>query len=199
MIDVLTSIPYFVPALGAMTAPGTPYDQAQGLVSELALLLIPVCIGIALVREQLFDVDVLIRRTVLYGALSLLLALAYAAVVVGAGATTGAAGGPVPALLGALAVALLLQPIRSLLQHRTQRLLLGMREDRYEALTALGHRFSASVSPDDVPERRRRRHPHRARRALRGGRAAGRGRHSPGRGARRADEPVGVGRHRPPR
>lgn len=152
VVDALTSVPYFVPSLGSFTAPGTPYDRMQGLVSEVALLLIPICIGIALVRERLFDVDVLIRRTVLYGALSLLLAVAYAAVVVGASAATGAAGGLVPGLLGALAVALLLQPIRSLLQHRTQRLLLGMRQEQYEALTALGRRFSASLSPEAVPE-----------------------------------------------
>ena len=59
VIDALSSIPYFVPALGAMTAAGGPYDRMQGVLSELALLLIPVCIGIALVRERRFDVDVL--------------------------------------------------------------------------------------------------------------------------------------------
>jgi hypothetical protein len=49
---------------------------------ELAMLLIPLSIGIAVLRYRLFDVDVLINRTLVYGALTGTLALAYITCVV---------------------------------------------------------------------------------------------------------------------
>jgi hypothetical protein len=71
---VLNVLPYSFPALGLS-------DQFAQLVSSLAILLLPVLIplsiGIALLRYHLWDIDLLINRTLVYGSLTILLALVY--------------------------------------------------------------------------------------------------------------------------
>jgi hypothetical protein len=51
-------------------------------IIQLALLCIPLSIGIAMLRYHLFDIDVLINRTLVYGALTAALALVYASSIV---------------------------------------------------------------------------------------------------------------------
>ena len=43
----------------------------------MSFLLVPLSIGVAMLRSRLFDVDVLINRTLVYGSLTLMLALVY--------------------------------------------------------------------------------------------------------------------------
>jgi len=79
--------------------------STDGVASVLAIGIIPVCIAIAVVREQLFDIDVVIGRTLVYLGLSLAVALVYLAVVGGAESVLGGSGGTVLPLLGAAVVA----------------------------------------------------------------------------------------------
>jgi hypothetical protein len=61
------------------TSPGelVGYLIEYTFASYLAVLLIPASIGIAVLRHHLFDIDVLINRTLVYGSLTALLALVY--------------------------------------------------------------------------------------------------------------------------
>jgi hypothetical protein len=54
------------------------------------LLLIPISIAIAILRSRLYDIDVLINRTLVYGSLTVILAVIYIAGVVGAQAIVNA-------------------------------------------------------------------------------------------------------------
>src|SRR5262249_38411535 len=83
-------------------------------LGEGFLLLAPLALGVAIVRYRLLDVDVLINRTLVYGALSLLLAGVYLGGVVVLQSTLRALTGQVSDLTtvgSTLAVAALSQPL----------------------------------------------------------------------------------------
>jgi signal transduction histidine kinase len=96
---------------------------------------------------------VVIGRTLVYGVLTLVVASVYLGVVGGIGAFLGRSGDTVLPLLGAGAVAVLFQPLRATLQRRVHRLLYGMRDEPYEALSELGRRLAATLPDEDVQAR----------------------------------------------
>jgi hypothetical protein len=63
----------------APTSPGelVAYLLGYTFVGYLVVLLIPISIGIAVLRHHLFDIDILINRTLVYGSLTAMLALVY--------------------------------------------------------------------------------------------------------------------------
>jgi hypothetical protein len=85
---------------------------------------IPLAIGIAVLRYRLYDIDRLINRTLVYGWLTAILGLVYAAAVLVLGQVFGGVGGDPPswAVAGAtLAVAALFQPARRRIQAAVDR------------------------------------------------------------------------------
>src|SRR5260370_24325929 len=84
-------------------------------------LLIPLSIGIAILRYRLWDIDVIINRTLVYGTLTALLALIYAGLVIGLqfllhGLTGQAAGNPLAVVASTLVIAAPVNPLRRRLQ-----------------------------------------------------------------------------------
>ena len=151
-VNLLVSLPYFAPDwFPDLVAAGSPYDQLQETVSALAVLAVPICFLFAMLFANLFDVDVVITRTLVYGSLSLMVAACYLLVVAGAGLLVGERAGRLAPLVGAAIVALLVGPLRALLQRRVRRLVYGMRAEPYAALSGLSRRLAASVPDSDVP------------------------------------------------
>jgi hypothetical protein len=85
----------------------------------LTVAFIPIAVGIAVLRYRLYDIDRLINRTLVYGLLTAILGLGYAATVLVLGELFGGVGGEPPswAVAGVtLAVAALFQPARRRIQ-----------------------------------------------------------------------------------
>jgi signal transduction histidine kinase len=103
--------------------------------------------GIGIVRYQLFDIELVLSRAVVYAVLTAGAMAAYllAAILVGTGFDAGAG----PALAAAMA-ALLLATARQQIQHGVDRLLYGERRDPLEALTGLGERLGRVLDTDAV-------------------------------------------------
>jgi hypothetical protein len=115
-----------------------------------AVTCIPVVIGIAILRYRLFDIDLLINRTLVYTLLTAVLGGTYVGAVAAARLLLqGRAAAGVSVVATAL-VAVLFAPLRSWLQQRTDRLLYGDRHDPHAALSRLGRRLEATMQPEAV-------------------------------------------------
>jgi signal transduction histidine kinase len=111
---------------------------------------LPVSIAVALLRYRLWDVDLLISRTLLYGLLTASVVGTYALVVGALGGLLRVEGSPTVSLLAAGLVAVLFQPLRERLQRGVNRLLFGERDDPYAVLSRLGRRLGATLAPEAV-------------------------------------------------
>ena len=91
-----------------------------GVVTAVAILLLPVAVGIAILRYRLYDIDLIINRTLVYLSLTTVLALVYAAGVVGAGSlmrgVTGRERSTLVVAASTLVVAALFRPLRTRVQ-----------------------------------------------------------------------------------
>jgi signal transduction histidine kinase len=115
-----------------------------------AALAVPVFTYIAILRYHLYDIDVVINRTLVYGALSACVVLIYVLAVVGLGALFQARGAFGVSLLATGLVAVLFAPLRDRLQRAVNRLLYGERDDPYAVVSRLGERLEATLTPDAV-------------------------------------------------
>jgi two-component system, NarL family, sensor kinase len=82
-------------------------------ITLIICLGIPLASGIAIMRYRLYDLDIVVKKTVVFGALLGFGALVYLAVVVGIGAEVGARGDSALTLAAAAIVAFAFQPLRA--------------------------------------------------------------------------------------
>lgn len=102
----------------------------------LVLPLIPVAAGFAILKLRLYDIDPVINKTLVVGAMLLVVTAGYVAIVVGVGALVPAEG-RVLSLLTTAAVAVAFEPVRRRVQRLADRLVYGRRTTPYEALSQL--------------------------------------------------------------
>ena len=131
--------------------PDAEVPSLLGSIAVLSFLLIPISIAIAILRYRLYDIDFVIRKTVVVAVLVTFIALVYAAIVVGVGALVGSgAGDPVLSAIAAAIVALAFQPLRSRARRLADRVVYGERATPYEVLGAFGDQLAGTYSAADV-------------------------------------------------
>ena len=123
------------------------WSRIAGLVFGVELIALPVSVGIAVLRYRLYEIDVIIRRTLVYGALSVLLAGTYAATVIGLQALLSpiAGGSNLAIAVSTLAVAALFLPVRSRVQRFVDRRFYRRRYDAQRTLQGFGARVREQV------------------------------------------------------
>jgi len=114
------------------------------------LLLIPLSIGVAILRYRLWDIDIIINRTLVYGALTTFIVSVYVLMVGGLGILLQSRGNPAIALLATGLIAVLFAPLRDRLQRGVNRLMYGERDDPYGVLSRLGQRLKTADAPEAV-------------------------------------------------
>jgi signal transduction histidine kinase len=119
-------------------------------VPAVALLVLPIFTYIAILRYHLYDIDILINRTVVYGALTACVIGVYVLAVGGLSILFEARGKPGVSLLATVVAALLIQPLRSRLQRGINRLMYGERDDPSAVTSRLGRRLEATLAPEAV-------------------------------------------------
>lgn len=139
-------IPSSFPVLGLLTQ----LYQHINVLTPLVYSFIPLSIGMALLRYRLWDIDLLINRTLVYSVLTLSTVALYVLIVVGLGTFLQAQGNLGLALLATGLVAVVFQPLRTRLQRAVNHVMYGERDDPYRVLSRLGQRLEATLAPDAV-------------------------------------------------
>jgi hypothetical protein len=128
--------------------------SGDGVVSsvlwDVGMTAIPVAVTIGILRYRLFDVDLLISRTLVYGLLTVLLGAAYAGLVLAGQAvfSTFAGGSNLAIAASTLVVAALFLPLRGRVQRLVDRRFYRRRYDAQRTLEAFGARLRDEVELD---------------------------------------------------
>jgi signal transduction histidine kinase len=149
MLSLSLAVFGIVTAVGGIEEASTSADWLENLV-VLSVLSVPVIIGIAMLKYRLYDVDLVINKAVVYGALAVFITLVYVAVVVGIGAAIGARSNTALSAAAAAVIALAFHPVRRRAQHLANRLVYGKRATPYEVLSELSGRFAGTYSLEDA-------------------------------------------------
>jgi signal transduction histidine kinase len=120
------------------------------ILIPLALLGLPIAIGIAVFRYRLYEVDVVIGRALVYAVLAIFVTLSYVAVIGGAGLIVGGRFNLVLSVIVTAAVAVAFQPVRERAERLAARLVYGRRGSPYEVLANLTRQMSDAESVDEV-------------------------------------------------
>ncbi|HET7516574.1 MAG TPA: hypothetical protein VFN05_02510, partial [Actinomycetes bacterium] len=125
----------------------------SGLLRLLIYPLVPISVGVAILRYRLYEIDRIINRTLVYGLLTALLAGVYASVVLVLGQVFGGIGAEPPswAVAGAtLAVAALFQPARRRIQQVVDRRFNRRKYDAATTVEAFSTRLHQQVDLDTL-------------------------------------------------
>jgi len=149
---VFILILYFVTD-GVITALNLPrgfwFDSVGSLIAFGSL---PAGLGIAILRHRLFDIDLVINRTVLFGILAAFITAVYVGIVVGVGSLVGGRGNLFLSILATAIVAVAFQPIRARARHLANRLVYGKRATPYEVLSTFAdHLEDRGVGEEILP------------------------------------------------
>ncbi len=112
----------------------------------LLLLLIPISIAFAIFRYHLWDIDIIINRTLVYSILTVSIAGVYVLTIVSLGNILQAQGNPLVSLVAAALIAVIFQPLRERLQRMANRIMYGERDDPYRVISRLGQRLEATLA-----------------------------------------------------
>ncbi|MEW9533374.1 histidine kinase [Microbispora sp. NPDC049125] len=116
----------------------------------LALPLVPVAAAFGILKHRLYDIDPVINKTIVVGAMLLLITAGYVALVVGVGGLARGVGGLVRveerwlSLFATAVVAVVFEPLRRRAQRLADRLVYGPRATPYEALSRLSAQLAAA-------------------------------------------------------
>jgi signal transduction histidine kinase len=151
-VVVLGLLLYFAGSVAL--ALGAPEDSALVITlmifGSLTAILLPGAIIYGILRHRLFDLDLVVRKSVAYGAASLLIAAAYAVIAATPGLMLGNRVPVTLAVVVTIAAALVFQPLRRGLESAVSRRLFGDRVRQYQLLKSLGSTMEQTAELDEL-------------------------------------------------
>ena len=111
---------------------------------------IPVSCAIAILKHGLYQLDLVISKTVVYGLLAAFFTAVYLAVVVGIGAAFGSTRNPFLTVLAAAVIALAFNPVRERARRFANRVVFGERATPYEVLSGFAEHMAGTYEIEDV-------------------------------------------------
>ncbi|HEX9235582.1 MAG TPA: histidine kinase, partial [Actinomycetota bacterium] len=115
-----------------------------------SFVLIPIAIGFAVLKYRLYDIDVVINKTLVYGSMAAFITAVYVAIVVGIGHAIGSQRNLGLSILATAMVAVGFQPVRERIQRFANRLVYGKRATPYEVLAEFSGGMSHAVATEEL-------------------------------------------------
>jgi signal transduction histidine kinase len=139
-------------AVVAFIANSPLFHVGGDVLPGVALMMVPAAVGIAMFKYRLYDIDVVINKTVVVAVLAAFVTAVYLAIVVGIGAAIGSTGQPnvLLSIAATAIVALAFQPLRERARRLADRVVYGKRASPYEVLSDFSERMAGSYSTEDV-------------------------------------------------
>jgi len=153
LIVLVTHLPPLI--FPALSRTGSLYDLLLAAINTLVLLPIIFCFAIAILRYRLWEIDVIINRTLVYGTVTATLALVYVGMVIGLSSLLGGIinqDNGVAIVISTLAIAALFQPLRHRLQQVIDRRFYRRKYNAAQTLTAFSTTLRHEVDPDQLGE-----------------------------------------------
>ncbi|MGO9219288.1 MAG: histidine kinase [Streptosporangiaceae bacterium] len=127
-------------------------SNLQNVVTSGTVALVPIAVAVAIFRYHLYDIDVVINKTLVYGSLAVFITGVYVAIVVGIGslAQRGARPSLGLSIVATVVVAVAFQPVRELVQRLANRLVYGRRATPYEVLADFAGRMAGAYAAEDL-------------------------------------------------
>jgi signal transduction histidine kinase len=130
----------------------TPVTWLSQIAFVVGFLSLPIMVGVAILKYRLYEIDVVIRKTVVFALLvGLLMAIgALAAIALGGSLTDRARDQPEVTLIAGVVLGLLIIPLYNLSRRIADRLVFRGRASPYEVLRGFAGRVGETYSNDDV-------------------------------------------------
>jgi hypothetical protein len=124
----------------------------ENVLFVLCLPALPISVAIAMLKYRLYDVDLVINKSLVFGTLAAFITAVYVGIVVGIGTLVGSAGRSNLALsiVATAIVAVAFQPVRERVQRIANRLVYGKRATPYEVMADFAERMGGALSADEV-------------------------------------------------
>lgn len=130
---------------------------AEGALNELSFIALlvglfacPIALTVALTKYRLYDIDLVVNRTLVYSTVTAAIVVLYILIVGLMGALLQRRVGLFPALIATGVVAVVFQPLRRISQNAVDRTMFGQRRDPYGALASLSGRLESTFDPQEI-------------------------------------------------
>jgi hypothetical protein len=125
---------------------------ASDYIFAVGVALVPLAAGVAILKYRLYDIDRVINRTLVYGAVTILLGAVYAGLAVGLGSVVGSNANSLVIAGATLVVAALFRPVRRRIQGFIDRRFYRRKYDAVRTLEAFTARLREEVDLEDLRE-----------------------------------------------
>jgi signal transduction histidine kinase len=147
LFSLLFVIPFGMGPVGFLVglAGFFPMGPNNGAAAEVALPTLPLALAIGLLRPHLLDLERVIRKSVVYGVLWLLIGFGYMALAAFVGVATTKRYEVGVVVLVTILATIAFQPVRAFVERLASRLVYGERLSGYQAVSRLGSGLEAAA------------------------------------------------------